>query len=870
MARINIEMQQKYLKISARESEELSKSLNPLVKEWFFSKFKDFSLTQRYGILPIFERKNILVSAPTGGTKTLTAFLSILNYLVELGLREELENRTYAVYCSPLKALTNDIHVNLIRPLKEIEELAEKKGLKFQKVNVGLRTGDTEQKERARMLKHSPHILVTTPESLAILINSPKFCEKFNLLEFVIVDEIHSIAENKRGTHLALSLERLQSMSLIPLTRIGLSATVSPLERIANYLVGSERECLIAEVEMTKKFDLQVLSPVEDFLETDTIKLNKQLYEMLDELIQKNKTTLIFTNTRAATERVVHNLREKFPKSYVENIGAHHSSLSKEHRFQIEQDLRDGKLKVVVCSTSLELGIDIGFIDMVILLGSPKAVSRAMQRIGRAGHKLHETARGRFIVSDFDELVECSIILKNSREKIIDEVHIPENCLDVLSQQIYGMAIEKPWNVNDMFNLIKKSYPFRNLTKDDFFSTISYLSGDYDLNARNLYSKIWFDPQTNQIGKRGKLARVIYLTNIGTIPDESFILVQMRDGTEVGKIDEVFLEKIRKGDVFVLGGKRYQFLYARGMKATVIPSEKRPTIPSWFSEMLPLSFTTANSIGKFRRIIDEKFRLKKSPDEIKEFIKEYSYSDEKSANSIFRYMEKQFKSSIIPNDKKILIEEFNDKVNQKKYILFHTLYGRRVNDSLSRSVGYVVAAARKKDVEIGITDNGFFIAGKDLDSEKMEKGLLKLAEEKGNIRKVLDEAIDKTEVLKRRFRHCAGRSLMILRNYKGRQKSVGKQQVSSHFLLSAVLKKTKDFPILKEARREVLEDLMDTTNAELILEKIKKKEILIERKNTKIMSPFAINMVLQAHSDYIRVEDKNLFIKRVWKELEND
>jgi ATP-dependent Lhr-like helicase len=849
---------------TARKNEEIEKSLDPLIREWFFSKYKDFSLTQKYGVMSVWERKNILISAPTGGTKTLTAFLSVLNYLVGLARKEELENKVYAIYCSPLKALSNDIYFNLTLPLEEIRALAEKKGIKLQKIEVGLRTGDTDTKEKNRMLKKAPHILVTTPESMAIMINSPKFSEYLKAIEFAIVDEIHSLAENKRGVHLSLTMERLQELSAIEFVRIGLSATVSPLEKVAKFLVGSERDCFIAEVNLEKKIELEVISPVEDFLETNTLELNHKIYTLLDKYIQENKTTLIFTNTRAATERVVHNLKEKFPGNYIENIGAHHSSLSREHRQDIEQRLREGKLKVVVCSTSLELGIDIGFIDLVILLGSPKSVSRAIQRIGRAGHKLHDTARGKFIVSDFDDLVECSIILKNSKEKIIDEIHIPENCLDVLSQQIYGMCIASPWKVSEALKLIRKSYCYRNLTRDDFFAVISYLSGEYELNLHNVYSKIWYDAGKDEMGKLGKLARVIYMTNIGTIPDESFASVVSRTGGEIGKIDELFLEKMKKGDVFVLGGKKYQFLYCKGMKVYVMPSERSPTIPSWFSEMLPLSFTSAMSIGRFRRLVSEKFEAKKSPDEIKEFIKDYCYVSLEVAKTLYEYFKKQFDYSIIPNDKKILIEEFK---GEKKYILFHTLFGRRVNDVLSRALAFVVASARKRDVEVGISDNGFYIAGKDIEVEKLERGLKMLSKE--NLRQVLEEAIDKTETLKRRFRHCAARGLMILRNYKGRIKSVGKQQMSSHFIIAAVEKRTKDFPLLKEAKREVLEDLMDIENATEGINKLNRSEIKIVKKNTAVVSPFAINLILQGHSDLIKVEDKTTFIKRVYAELEN-
>jgi len=866
--------EQKFEFVEKRDKQNILESLDVLVRDWFFSRFEDFSDAQLYGVLPIFERKNILVSAPTGGTKTLTAFLSILNYLVSLARKNELEERVYAVYCSPLKALSNDIHFNLLKPLKEIKELAESDPEKYgdlQEIRVGLRTGDTSASDRSKMLKKPPQILVTTPESLAIMINSPKFSEKFYFVEWLIVDEIHNLAENKRGVHFSLTIERLQEISKIPISRIGLSATIAPLEKIAHFLVGNKfngksepRQCQIANVGLKKKLDLEVLSPVNDFLNTTGENLHNSLYELIDEMLEKNKTTLIFTNTRAATERVVHNLKEKFPV-----------------KFEIEEKLRGGKLKVVVCSTSLELGIDIGFIDLVLLLGSPKSVSRAMQRIGRAGHQLHETARGKFIVYDFDDLVESSVILKNAKENKIDKVHIPENSLDVLSQHIYGMAIYKVWKVDEMFNLIRSSYCFRNLKKEDFLAVVSYLTGEYELEKNNVYAKIWYDSKTREIGKRGKLARVIYMTNIGTIPDESFVNVVLQRGREnVGKLDEGFLERMRKGDVFVLGGSKYEFLYVKGMKVYVKPSLKKPTIPSWFSEVLPLSFDAAMSIQKFRKLLNEKFeslaKEENSPHEVKEFIKKYVYCDDKLAEIIFNYFEKQFKYSLVPHENKIVVEFFQENLEKgkKNFIIFHSLFGRRVNDALSRAVAYVVASARKRDVEIGISDNGFYLSGKDLNVEKVEKGFKLIVKEKEKFREILEEAIEKTEVLKRRFRHAAARGLMILRNYKGRIKSVGKQQMSSHFLFSAVKKKTKNFPILKEAKREVLEDLMNIENAGWVLDEISKGKIKIEKAKGRagqkgLVSPFAINLVLQAHADVIKIEDKVEFIKRIYKELEN-
>ena len=405
-----------------------------------------------------------------------------------------------------------------------------------------------------------------------------------------------------------------------------MSATIAPLEEIAGFLVGSNRDCLIANVEFNKKLDIEILTPVEDLIENGG-DLSSELYKLLDELIQEHKTTLIFTNTRSATERVIHHLKERYPDRYLEgDIGAHHSSLSKESRFDIEERLRQGKLKVVVSSTSLELGIDIGYIDLVVLLSSPKSTARALQRIGRAGHKLHETAKGRFIVLDRDDLVECAVMKKEIIERKIDRVQVPRNCLDVLSQHIYGMAIARVWQIKDMFNLIRKSYCYSKLEYGDFLAVISYLAGEYALEDKQVYAKIWYDSKTGEIGKRGKLARVIYMTNIGTIPDESYISVVVTRGDktgDIGKIDEGFLERLKPGDVFVLGGNKYQFLYTRGMKAYVSSSVARPpNIPAWFSEQLPLSFDLAIAISRFRGLVDEKIRNTKSPEEIEEVIKD--------------------------------------------------------------------------------------------------------------------------------------------------------------------------------------------------------------------------------------------------------
>lgn len=838
------------------DAEEIKAVLHPYVKKWFFGKFKEFSLPQKFAVKSIHERKNILVSAPTGATKTLTGFLAILNELVTLADHNNLEDKIYAIYISPLKALNNDIQKNLKEPLEEIEKIAGKN----LNIRVAVRTGDTTALEKTHMLKRPPHILITTPESLAIILSSIKFKEFIKETEFVIIDEIHALAESKRGVHMSISLERLQRMAP-HMVRIGLSATVSPLEEVANFLVGL-RDCQIVDVSFIKEMDLKVLSPLPDLINTTAKNMSNAMYDLIDTLVQEHKTTLIFTNTRSATERIVHYLKESYPKNYSENIGAHHGSLSKEHRFETEEKLRNGELKVVVTSTSLELGIDIGYIDLVILLGSPKSVARALQRIGRSGHQLHSTTKGRIIVLDRDDLVECSVLLKAAIEHKIDKLHIPENALDVLAQQIFGIAISDQIQIEELYSMIKMSHCYRNLPIKDFMDVIDYLAGKHiSLEDRHIYAKIWYDEETKMIGRKGKMSRVIYMTNIGTIPEEGFVTVKIGEQV-IGKIDESFLEKLKRSDVFILGGNTYQFMHAKGLVAQVKASVGRaPTVPRWFSEMLPLSFDLSQEISNFRKLMDELFRAKRSKEEIVGFINKYLYVDENGSNAIYSYFKEQYSYAEIPHINKLLIEHYDG--GKKKYVVFHSLYGRRVNDVLSRGIAFAISRSEHKDVEIGISDNGFYIAYPRKMNVMRAFHMLKSEE----IDKVMEIAIDKTEVLRRRFRHCAMRSLMILRNYKGTKKLVGRQQVSSMVLLNAVLRISRDFPILAEARREVLHDLMDIENTKKIIQRIEKGDIKIKEISTTLPSPFAFNLVLQGHFDLMKADDKVEFLRRMHDEI---
>lgn len=839
---------------------EIYENLHPWVRQWFASVFDDFTPAQKKAIMNIHNHENVLVSSPTGSGKTLTAFLSILSELTFLAEHNELEDNVYCIYVSPLKALDNDIWKNLDLPLEGIEEVAGK-SLGIRKA---VRTGDTSQYERSKMLKKPPHILITTPETLGILLVAPKFRLKLRNVKYVIVDEIHSLAENKRGVHLSLSLERLQHL-IGTYTRIGLSATVSPLEDVAKFLVGYEygveRDCKIIDVNYIKDMDMEVLSPVDDIILADDEDIRMGMYDLVDELIQTHKTTLIFTNTRHGTESFVYNLKKLYPENYdSENIMAHHSSLSKEVRLETENKLKDGELKVVVSSTSLELGIDIGYIDLVILINSPKSVSRALQRIGRSGHALHAKSKGRIIVTDRDELVECSVLLKNAKEGRIDNIKIPSNCLDVLAQQLYGMSIENPCDIDYTYDIIRKSYCYKDLSRDDYEDVLSYLAGEYvALEERYVYAKIWIDYDKGVFRKRGKMARVLYSTNIGTIPDHSAVKVKC-DGEVVGNIEEDFMERLKKGDTFVLGGRIYRFNYGRGMTINVTPAQGPPSIPSWYSEHLPLSFDLAVDIQRFRSLMEGKFEYSKSKEDMMNFIHEYLYLDDFAANAIYEYFHEQYVYSVIPSTRKLVVEHYKG-FGDRKFVIFHSLFGRKTNDALSRAIAYIALNVYKRDVSISVNDNGFYLS-----SDKKINGLESFKRlNSDNIDEILEKSLDKTETLASRFRHCAGRSLMTLRHYKGNQKSAGRQQVRGKILLKFVQEMDKNFSILKEAKRETTEDYMDINNARKVLKWIENGSMEIVSTNTLIPTPFAYNLVSKGYLDVLAKGDKAEFSKRMQK-----
>jgi ATP-dependent Lhr-like helicase len=851
--------------------------LDPAVQSWWVDRFGEhvadnggfFTPPQREAVPLIDAGENALLSAPTGSGKTLAAFTAIVDDLVRRERAAGLENSVYCLYVSPLKSLANDVHRNLERPLDGVAARVDGDV----EVRHAIRHGDTDDAERRRMLERTPHILNTTPETLAILLNAPSFREKLRTVEYVVVDEIHSLADGKRGTHLSVSLERLEELTASSPTRVGCSATVEPLSTVAEFLVGREtpggdaRDCEVVDCRFARDYDLRLECPTDDLVETPRDTVRERFYDRLDELVAAHETTLVFTNTRSGAERTLQALRERHGHAE-ERSACHHGSLSTETRQAVEASLKAGDLDVVTTSTSLELGIDMPDVDLVVQVGSPKSVAALLQRVGRAGHSLGRTVEGRVVALDRDELFECAVLVRRAVEGDVDRVFVPERAADVAAQHVYGMAIAGVRPESEVVGTLRRAYPYRNFDDGDVERLFRYLTADHDgLDGHNVYPKVWRDandPPDGEhhhpeygvgerlVGKRGRLARVIYMTNVGTIPDSFTCDVVVRgDDERVGRLDEDYLDTLDPGEVFALGGGRFAFRYRRGSKVYVDRTDERPTVPSWFAERLPLSYDAGRALLGFRRKLLSRFESGGEP-AVRDWLRG-PLLDENGVRILTRTVAEQVAyagAEGVSTPDRIAVEEVRDREAYRRRYHVHAAYGRRFNDGLSRLVANRCGSA-DGDVRVAVADNGFSVT-MPLNRRADVAGIVRDLNPE-DVDPELREALAGTELLKRYFRIDATRSLAILERYRGRETSAAQRQVASETLLSFA-EDLEGFAVLEETYRELLEDRLNAAGLREVLAETG-DGIAVVSQTLESPSPLSFGLATLSASDVVLAGD---------------
>ncbi len=637
---------------------------HPAVAAWFDGRFAEPTPAQAQAWPAIKSGGHALIAAPTGSGKTLAAFLAAIDELVRQGLEGRLKDETQVVYVSPLKALSNDIHRNLETPLAGIRAALRAQGLPDIAIRTAVRTGDTSAGERDRMRRAPPHIVVTTPESLYVLLGSESGRAMLRTARTAIVDEIHAVASNKRGSHLLLSLERLGSLCGRPIQRIGLSATQKPIEAVARLLVGSPAgegaKCTIIDTGHRRKRDLALEVPASPLEPVMSAEAWSQVYNRLAELIEAHRTTLIFVNTRRMAERASRQIFERLGK---DQVSAHHGSLSKEHRLAAEQRLQQGKLKALVATASLELGIDIGEVDLVCQLGSPRSIAALLQRVGRSGHAVDGTPKGRLFPLSRDDLVECTALIDSGNRGELDRLVIPERPLDVLAQQIVAEVSAREWKEDELFDLVRRAWPYRALTRRDFGEIVAMLSEGISSRRGRRGALIHHDGVNGLLrGRRG--SRLTALTSGGTIPDNADYQVLLEPEAQViGTVNEDFAVESMAGDVFQLGNRSYRILRVeRGVVRVADAEGAPPTIPFWLGEAPARSDELSQAVSRLRAAAAERLTADAKGQQLLDWLMSEVGVDRPAANQLAEYLSAAHAAlGCLPTQDSIVLERFFDE-----------------------------------------------------------------------------------------------------------------------------------------------------------------------------------------------------------------
>ncbi len=847
---------------------------HPVVQEWFVRRFGTPTEPQEQGWPRILENRPTLISAPTGSGKTLAAFLICIDRLLRKAIEGRLEAETEVVYVSPLKALSNDVQKNLNGPLAEIQRLAMERGYLCPQIRTAVRTGDTLPAERRSMLKRPPHILVTTPESLYILLTAEKSRNNLRHVSTVIVDEIHAVADDKRGSHLALTLERLDALvrgenrltpgawitgRSEPPLRIGLSATQNPIELVAEFLGGARgSEVAIVQVGQRRHMDIAIEVPDDELGSVATMSIWDSIHERLAALALEHRSTLVFVNTRRMVERLAFALGERIG---TENVAAHHGSLSRSLRLEAERKLKAGEIRILVATASLELGIDIGSVDLVCQVNSPRAIAVGMQRVGRAGHWRGAIPKGRFFVTTRDDLMECAALMKAMHSGELDRLEIPSKPTDVLMQQIVAACSAEPWEEDALFDVVRRAQPYRDLTRDEFEEVLCLLTEGIEASRWRYGAYLLRDRVHGRIqARRG--ARTVAVSNGGTIPDTAlFAVIVQPEGIQIATLDEDFAVESSPGDIILLGNTswRIQRVESAGRVLVEDAQGQPPNVPFWRGEAPQRTVELSQFLSELRTEID-----RRTPDLLPGYISQTNATvaatvawlkaeccvDDAGAEQMIGYVVAgRAVLGAVPTLTTIVAERFFDEGGGMQLIL-HAPFGGRINKAWGLALRKRFCRGFNFELQAAATDNGLNISLAEQHSFPLSDVFQFLTEQ--TVTELLEQASLASPIFRSRWRWDAGRSLQLLRFQKGKRIAPQIQRTRSDDLLATVFPQVAacqenvegdieipNHPLVREVMKDVLGEAMDLEGLIAVLAGIRTGAIRCLAVDTTTPSQFA-------------------------------
>ncbi|HSF48835.1 MAG TPA: DEAD/DEAH box helicase, partial [Burkholderiales bacterium] len=851
-------------------------SFHPAVRTWFDKTFSAPTESQARAWPAIREGHHVLIAAPTGSGKTLAAFLAAIDSLVRRGLETGLADETRVVYVSPLKALSNDIKLNLERPLAGIREELATLGLPELEIRTLVRTGDTPQAERERMRRRPPHIVVTTPESLYILLTSESGRRMLATTRTVIVDEIHAVAATKRGAHLSLTLERLEALTGPGLTRIGLSATQRPIEEVARFLVGSPLHkgdgaiapgdasspltkgggaiapgdsCTIIDTGFVRNRDLAIEMPPSPLEAVMSGEVWDQVYDRLAELICAHRTTLIFVNTRRLAERVARHLSERIGE---EHVTSHHGSLAREHRLNAEQRLKRGELRALVATASLELGIDIGNVELVCQLGAPRTIASFLQRVGRSGHSVGGLPKGRLFPLSRDELVDCAALLNCVRREELDRLTVPEKPLDVLAQQIVAEVACREFDEEELYSLVRRAYPYRTLGGDEFASVIKMLAEGFHTRRGRRRAYLHRDSVNHKLrGRRG--ARLTAIVSGGTIPDAAdYSVILDPEGIFVGTLNEDFAIESLAGDIFQLGNTSYRILRVETGRVRVEDAHGQPpSIPFWFGEAPARSNEFSRSVSRLRNEVAARLG---EDDGALDWLAHDVGIGAAAAEQLLEYLAAARAAlGLLPTHEDIVMERFFDESGGTQLVI-HSPYGSRINRAWGLALRKRFCRKFNFELQAAATENSIVLSLSASHSFPLADVAHYLHSK--SVRPLLVQALLDAPMFTTRWRWNAAVALALPRFRGGKKIPAQLVRMEAEDLLASVFpdsvacaenlageREIPDHPIVNQTVADCLHEAMDIEGLEQLLRALEAGEVRVSCRELTEPSPLAAEIL---------------------------